>query len=260
MLTFAPFNKMITRQELDLCQTKLYMRKLTLLAASFLLVFTAVAQDKKPKNVQRAADHFMFQISYDNWLGMPDSIKDQRKGLSRGLNMYVMLDKPFNKTSPFSIGFGLGISSSSMFFEKLRVDITGNTPQLAFVNLIGQEHYKKYKVTTTYAEIPVELRFVEDPNNPNKSIKAAIGVKVGTILKAQTKAKELRNADGNAISNSIIKESNKEYFNSTRISATGRIGYGILSLHGSYSLTSLFKDGVAPDMNILQIGLTISGL
>lgn len=234
------------------------MRKLTLLTASFLLALSTFAQDKKPKNVQRAADHFMVQLSYDSWLGLPDSI--EKKGLSRGLNVYVMLDKPFKKNSKYSVGFGLGISTSNIFFDKMKVDITGNTPQLGFISLEGQEHFKKYKVATTHLEIPVELRFTQYPDNPNKSVKGAIGVKVGTMLKAQTKGKELRNANGNVISTSTFKESNKEYFNTTRISATGRIGYGIFSLHGSYSLTSLFKDGVGPDVNTLQIGITISGL
>lgn len=258
--TFAAFNKLITRQELDLCLTNLYMRKLTLLTASFLLALSTFAQDKKPKNVQRAADHFMIQISNDSWLGLPDSIKDQKKGFSRGMNVYVMLDKPFKKNSQFSIGFGLGVSTSNVFFDKMKVDITGNTPQLAFISLEGESYYKKYKVSTTHLEVPVELRFTQDPTTPNKSIKGALGLKVGTILKAQTKGKELRNTNGNVISSSTFKESNKEYFNATRISVTGRVGYGIFSLHGAYSLSSLFKDGVGPDVNTLQIGLTISGL
>jgi hypothetical protein len=140
------------------------------------------------------------------------------------------------------------------------VDITSNQPTLPFTSLSGQSYFKKYKLSTTHAEIPVELRFMNDPTQPKKTFKAAAGIKVGTLLKAQTKAKNLLDAQGNAIGSYTEKQSSKTYFNSTRIAATARIGYGIFSIHGAYTLNNLFKDGVAPEINTLQIGITFSGL
>ena len=42
--------------------------------------------------------------------------------------------------------------------------------------------------------------------------------------------------------------------------ATARIGYGNFSLFGAYNLNIMFKDKVAANMKLLQLGLTISGL
>ena len=60
--------------------------------------------------------------------------------------------------------------------------------------------------------------------------------------------------------NYIQKESSKRFFNGTPISITGRIGYGIVSLHGSYQVTSVLREGFGADMNRFTMGFTISGL
>jgi hypothetical protein len=57
-----------------------------------------------------------------------------------------------------------------------------------------------------------------------------------------------------------MKEKSKRFFNTNRISATARLGYGHFTLFGSYSLTPLFKEGLGPKMNTLSLGLTLSGL
>ena len=80
------------------------------------------------------------------------------------------------------------------------------------------------------------------------------------MLNAHTKAKGLKTSGGSVINSKTVKESTKNYFNTTRLAATARLGYGNFSLFGAYDLTSLFKDGVAPDIKGFQVGLTFSGL
>ena len=120
--------------------------------------------------------------------------------------------------------------------------------------------FKKYKVATTYLEVPLELRFSSKPNTPNKSIKAAIGVKAGLLLNAHTKGVTLQDKTDATINSYTEKITSKSYFNSNRISATARVGYGLFSVFGSYSLTGVFKDAVAADTKLLQFGISISGL
>lgn len=241
------------------------MRKLFVLFLALTATTTAFSQAPKEKNKKfnlsnRAGDHFMLQLSSDRWMGIPDSIDRYKKGLSRGGNIYLMLDKPFKGNPRFSAGIGIGVGTSSMFFEKLDIGITGTTPVLQFNPLDTLGRFKKYKLTTAYLEIPVELRFTSNPEKPNKTFKAAIGVKVGTLLKASTKGKNLQDASGRSVNDFTQKLSSKSYFNTTRLAATARIGYGYFSLFGSYNITAIFKDGVAEDMKLLQLGLTISGL
>jgi hypothetical protein len=52
----------------------------------------------------------------------------------------------------------------------------------------------------------------------------------------------------------------RSYFNSTRIAATFRAGYGNFFLFGSYNLTTVFKSQVASEISLLQAGIGITGL
>lgn len=208
----------------------------------------------------RAADHFMIQFAANFWNGTADSVDNYIKGFNRSANVYVMLNKPFKSSPKFSAAIGIGVGTANMYFDKMEVNITANKPKLPFIRTDTGNNFKKYKLSTAYLELPVELRFTARPETPNKSIKGAIGFKVGTLLNPHTKAKNLRNAGGAKLNENTFKASSKSYFNTTRISATARAGYGLFSLFGSYSITNLFKDGVAPDIKPFQIGLSISGL
>jgi hypothetical protein len=173
-----------------------------------------------------------------------------------------MLDKPFKTDPRFSVAYGLGIGSSNMFFDNVKVNVNSTGSTLPFTDVSATNRYKKFKLTTIYAEIPVEVRFYSDPENPGKSWKFALGAKVGTLLKAYTKGKDLQTANGASIlgPSAIVKESNKRYFNGTRVAATARVGYGIFSLHGDFNVLGVVKDGFGPGMNLYSIGLSISGL
>ncbi len=240
------------------------MKKIVLILIAFISVTAAFAQNKKnPGKIDlanRSGDHLMLQFSTDYWGAMPDSIKDHKKGLSRGANVYIMMDKPFKNNPRFSAAFGLGIGTSNMYFEKYNINIKTSSPKLPFTSLDSTDHFKKYKMTTTFLEIPIELRFVNKPLKNNKSLKAAIGIKVGTLLNVHTKGKTLQNKNGSTVNNYTAKESDKHFFNSTRFSATGRIGFGNVSLFGSYQINSLLKDGVGPQIKPFQIGFCLSGL
>jgi hypothetical protein len=206
----------------------------------------------------RAGDHFLIQIGYDSWANKPDSI--HTKGFSRSLNMYLMFDFPFKTNPQFSIALGAGIGSSNIFFDKMEVDVAGSTQTLRFRNVADTNHYKKYKLVTAYLEAPVELRFTLDPLNYNKSFKVALGAKIGTLLNVHTKAKNLQNKSGGTLSSYTKKENSKRYFNGNRLCVTGRIGFGSLSLFGSYQVNTFIKEGAGPDVKPYSIGLTISGL
>lgn len=221
---------------------------------------TAEKKDKVSEIVSRAGDHFVLQFAQNVWSGTPDSIDSHIKSLNRSANVYLMLNKPFKGDPRFSVAFGLGIGTNAIYFKNMNVNIGSTAAALPFTATDSSNHYKKYKLTTSYLQVPVEFRYTANPANPNKSLKAAIGLKVGTFLKGSTKGKDLQNKAGTRIANSIDKVSSKSYFNSTNLAATARVGYGIFSLFGSYSLTPVFKDGVAADIKVIQVGLTISGL
>lgn len=209
----------------------------------------------------RAKDHFMIQFGADSWTGRPDSVRTGN-GLSRHFNFHVMFDRPFKNNKRMSLAFGAGIGSSNIFFDNVNVNIKSNSNRLPFTIADSISHFDKLKVTNIFVEIPVEIRYYSNPENPAKSWKFAIGAKVGTLLKAHTKGKNLVDKNGQSIfeDNFVQKEVSKRFFNGTPIALTGRVGYGIIGLQGSYQFTSVLKEGAGPSMNRFTLGISISGL
>jgi len=238
------------------------MRQIIFIAFAF---FTLPAFAQTPKKnkfdlSERAADHFMLQISSDHWTNVPDSIDSHIKGFSRGGNVYLMLDKPFKGNQKVSVGLGVGVGTSSIFFKRMEVGIESTTSKLPFRSTDSTNYFKKYKVATSFLEVPLELRYSSNPATPNKSFKMALGIKGGVLLNAHTKGKNLKSNSNTNINSYTQKLLSKSFFNSSRFVATARVGYGIFGIFGAYNFTSIFKDGVAPDMKLYQVGITISGL
>lgn len=239
------------------------MRKLSAIIFALTISTIALAQNKPLNNVKlgnRAADHLMVQIATNFWSGTADSVSKYIKGFNRSANIYLMYDKQFKNSPKLSAAVGIGVGSSNIYFSKMETKIAATSSKLPFVRTDTGNNFKKYKLATAYLEIPIELRFMAKPETPNKSIKGAIGIKVGTLLNAHTKGRILQNAAGTKLNTYTLKENSKSYFNTTRFAATARVGYGIFSLFGAYNITNIFKDGVTPDTKLVQIGFTISGL
>ena len=208
---------------------------------------------------KRANDHFMFQIGYDNWAAKPDSI--HISGFNRSANFYFMFDFPFKTDPRLSIGAGLGIGTSNIFFHQQQVMVAaqGNTT-LAFPDEENSNHFKKFKLVTTYLEVPLELRYCLDPENTNKSWKFAAGAKVGLMLSAYTKGKTWQNGAGQTLGNFTEKESSKQYFNTTKLAFTGRISKGFIGLFGQFQVNSLIKTSAGPNVYPFSFGIVLSGL
>lgn len=243
------------------------MKQIALLLSAVLLIATGAAAQtdstgKKKKRdwniTNRANDHFMVQVAYDGWASMPDSIKTT--GFSRSLNFYLMMDFPFKSDPRFSAAIGIGIGSSGIKFDKTEPNIISTASSLPFTNRADTTHFKKFKLVSTYAEAPVELRFITNPENSDASWKIAIGVKLGALLDAHTRGKTLVNAAGNTLNNYTEKVKSKNFFSGTRLAGTARIGYGHVSLYGQYAITGFIKDGRGPNVHPYSIGLTFSGL
>ncbi|NIG52576.1 porin family protein [Chitinophaga sp. Cy-1792] len=207
--------------------------------------------NKAMNSVSHSKDFLMIQFGYSGWSNSPDSVKS---GFNRAFNIAFMYDMPL-KGSKFSIAPGLGISTDGVMLKDHTMDVAGrvNTSDVTFPYSTAN---KRYKVATTYLEIPVELRYRSVPDNANKGFKAAIGLKIGALVDAHTKAKFTGPNGGKTTD----KERNKEYFNPWRFAASARVGYGNFALFYNYSLTPLLKNSDKYDIRPYQIGIALSGL
>jgi hypothetical protein len=248
------------------------MKKLLSLFIFSLFLHTAFAQDDidstvsyspLPRNLEsRPKDHLQFQFGSLFWQQSPDSVTT--KGLSRSFNFYFCFDLPFKTDPRFSIGIGAGIGSDHMFFDKNAkrdIDITGDNG-IRFRPLTGADtniRYKSIKLHTAYLEAPIELRFMSKPSEYNKSLKFALGMKIGTLVTAVDKTRFERDAAGNRNYNSKIKD--RKNFNNLRLASYARIGYGNFGLFFQYQLNDFIKEGQGPNqIRPFQVGITFSGL
>jgi hypothetical protein len=206
----------------------------------------------------RSADHFMIQFGYTSWTNKPDSI--HTTGFPRTANVYLMLDFPFKTNPHLSVAIGPGVSADNIYFEKTYIGLKDATPTVRFTNLSDTNYFKKYKMATAFLEAPVELRWRSNPGDDKRSAKVALGAKVGTLLSAMVKGKDLANRSGNVLLPYTSKEKSKQFLNKTRISVMGRVGYGNFTAFVSYAITPVFREGAGPQVRPLTIGLTLSGL
>jgi hypothetical protein len=240
------------------------MRRIVFIALAICLTGTVFAQADttiarritKPAST-RANDNFLLQLGYTQWAGQPDSIKT---GFSRTFNLYLMLDFPFKTNPKWSVALGPGIATDNIVFDKMNVDIIGQTDNLVFSDVSDTIHFKKYKLATAYLEAPVELRFRFNPNDDRKSVKLAVGAKIGRLVNAHVKGKDLRDGNNNSINSYTMKENSTRYFNKTRLSVMARAGYSNFTLFASYAITPVFREGVGPTVRPFTIGLSLSGL
>jgi hypothetical protein len=146
----------------------------------------------------------------------------------------------------------------------LGLDLKGaiNKTQVTFQDAAATNHYKKYKLATVWAEIPIELRHISNPLNSDGSFKWSIGAKIGTMVSGYTKGKDLQTKDGQSVYGDkyIAKEKDRKYLNNLRLAPTARIGFGNFTIYGAYQVTTLFREGQGPEVRPYSVGLCISGL
>lgn len=195
----------------------------------------------------------MLQFTYEGWTNVPDSVNTV--GFGRGFNGYLCYDFPIQKSN-FSFAAGIGVGTSNIYLDNQQLRLTDTGAAGAQVTFTPETaDYKKYKITTAYLEAPFELRYFSNRENRNKGFKAAIGLRAGTLVGAHVKGN--LSVDGNKV---VEKTNTKRYLEKWRFAATARIGYGNVTLFGSYNINTLFKEGSGPDITPYSVGICLTGL
>lgn len=251
------------------------MKKLLFLALSILISSISFAQDDEIDTYDEDEDLFeistpggggkdrlILEFNWNYWLNTPDSFNIQ--GKSRGFNFYFFYDIALG-TDNFSLAPGFGLGNSNIFHESfLQVntdendDLFGTTEVIPFADTLD---YKKNKISLTYFEIPVELRFRTNPNNRGKRFKIAAGFKAGLGLNYHTKyiGTDTRATALPGDTEFVkYKEHRVKNIESFRYGVTGRIGYGNINLHAFYGLSNVFEDGQGPTANALSVGISFN--
>ncbi|MFT4204556.1 MAG: outer membrane beta-barrel protein [Chitinophagaceae bacterium] len=203
---------------------------------------------------KRPHDHFIIGFAVAGVDGGNDSTST--KGFSRQVDIAFMLDKPLSNPH-FSVGYGLGFMGTNLFYNDKYLNIKSQTTTLPF----DDQKYSKFKLVLNYLEIPLEIRYAKNMEQPQKGLKITAGIKAGWLLKAYTKGKNALSGSSSLYGSGYVqKEVDKRFFNTTMLTGTFRVGLGAFSVFGNYSLLSMLKSGAGPTMRPYAVGFAISGL
>lgn len=197
-----------------------------------------------------SSDQIVYELNNNYWLNLPTGVKINNISLSS--NIYLMFPL-IGKYSNVSLAMGLGVGSGSVRNNSLPLDSAGITK----FNIIPDSiKYSHNKFVTTYLEVPLEIRFMTNPDHKNRSYKLTLGGKFGYLVGKHYKYNgyDYLSSNEEKIKFKIFSVKNLMPF---RYGVYGRLGYGKFALSGFYALSTLFEANNGPAVVPLTFGLTI---
>ncbi|MCF8219005.1 MAG: PorT family protein [Bacteroidales bacterium] len=204
-------------------------------------------------------ERYMFGMGNDFWLDAPGNA--DIRNYNPSFVVSFMFDHPFG-TSPLSFAAGLGLQSNNLYSDAF-IQENDINQKSKFKAIPDSLDYSKNKISTTYLELPVELRLRMLEDN---DLTIAAGFKVGYLINSHTKYKGDNYLNtGTSNSELKIKEHNIPNLVDLRYTATARIAYKNFSLFAHYNLTPLFEEdklvdnsGDPNNMYLITTGLLFS--
>lgn len=203
---------------------------------------------KKPKRQdQIMLDLHSSQILREEGQGI------KNKWYAYGFTFQLMWDQPIKK-SPVALAVGVGVSNDNYFINRqVTRDATNSTVFADF-----PDAYKRYKLSTTHIEIPVELRFRVQPERRN-TFKINLGFKVGYLLGAKTKYVGAGYNYGVYTDKVKIKEYNIPGIDYFKYGVYMRLAYSRYGVTAGYQLSEVFRNGRGPaGWHPITIGFTVA--
>jgi hypothetical protein len=238
-----------------------------LLFSGFSLTLTA--QDQTTQKVSRRPDipgNFVLEYGFNRDLSGPDTLGLGFLG-SRSVNVYYQYSFRILK-SKFSFVPGIGLSLERFKIkDDLLVAYDPNDQSSILLNspVNAVPGIKKSMLITNYIDVPLEIQYSTNPDDPARSFKISVGGRIGFMFDSFNKIKYKENGESK-------KLKNKQDFNlnKLRYGLSARIGVGNFSLFGYYNLSPLFKEGkglsdridktttVKNDFSTLTVGISLA--
>lgn len=203
---------------------------------------------------------FVLELGINNGLDAPERFDLGLWG-SRTINVYYTYELRIAQ-SKFSVVPGIGLSLERFKFKNgatLGYDAEDSLKLLlpAETAITGE---RKSQLITNFIDVPLELRFTSNPDDPNRAFKLAIGGRVGYLYDAFTKMKYREGGETKQ-----YKDKQNFNLNRFRYGVYGKLGIGNFSLFGYYNLTPLFEEGeglhennIPNDFQTVTVGISLS--
>ncbi len=174
---------------------------------------------------------------------------------SRTLNLTYLYEKRIGNTN-FFVMPGIGVGMDRYKFDE-DVTLSRNFDNTVSFDTINTGGIKKSMLVTNYLDIPLEVRFLANPEDSKRSFKVGVGFKAGILLSSHTKIKA--DIDDNQFKTKVKNDFNLNRF---RYGVVGRIGVGGFNVFYYQSLNALFEKDKGPiqtEANNITIGLSFTG-
>jgi len=175
---------------------------------------------------------------------------------SRSLNLYYMWDFRLGKSKFFfRPGVGVGLDRYKI---KNGMTIYNNADTTYFNVPATGISMKKSVLVTNFVDVPMEFRYMTNPDDPGRSLVVTIGGRVGYLFNNHSKEKYVQNDN-----NQSLKESKDFFVTPLRYSIHTRIGVGNFNFFGYYNLNPLFEGSkvISSDVtnNAITVGISFAG-
>jgi hypothetical protein len=241
------------------------IKKLTFVAFVLTFSLNALAQTEVDKSKRPdIPGAFVVEVLVNRDLQGPDRFDIGLWG-SRTANLYYQYPLRLFK-SRFSLVPAIGVSLERFKLRNLGTFGFDADDSLRILSQseAGYDRVKKSQLITNYVEIPLELRYSSNPEDPNRSFKAAIGGRIGYLYDSFSKVKYREDGETKK-----LKDKQNFNLNDIRYGVFAKVGVGNFSVVGYYNLTNLFKDGKGPgttggpngivtDFQTFSVGISLS--
>jgi hypothetical protein len=230
------------------------------------LTFAAFAQtDLEPAKKKKGRPNLPGTFAIDLGFNFPSEKSGFNTNVfgSRTLNIYYYYDYRLGNSN-FSVhpGIGFGLERYKFSNDKTVGYVPGPNSNDVIEMIPASDvipnasSLKKSGFITNYIDIPLEVRYSTNPDDPGRSFKMSLGFKFGVLYDSFTKLKYREDGETKK-----LKDKQNYELNPIRYGALFRVGIGGFSLYANYTLSPLFQDKKGPEgaeINNFTAGLTLA--
>lgn len=198
----------------------------------------------------RQGEWLHFSYSYLNMRNAPEPLRENWK--SNTWQLQFMNEFYFGTKSHFSLGYGLGVSTFN-YHNNLRIT-TAPSGNISYAWLAADSTYERNRLSASYVDIPVEIRFRSNTNKYGRYFRFYLGGLVGYRFSSNS---HFKNGDYSITHHRIRDLANWHY------AVYMRTGFWIFNLFASYNINPTFKTNpqdweMLNTIHSLQLGVSVS--
>jgi len=143
---------------------------------------------------------------------------------------------------------GMGISWNNYRFDK-NVVLTHDGEFNGYFDTDATKSYEKSKLVVTYLRVPLMLEYQTNSKMKANSFHLSGGVVGALRIGSHSKI---------IVDDNKSKDRSDFYINPFKVDAIAKIGWGVINLYGTYSLTEMFRSNKGPEVYPFEIGITLA--